>query len=349
MAAIRANWKQYHKATVALHEAEKLHEQTKSQRAMKRIKSEKGKQSNLFWKLCSPAKNFPHQQVVLKSISGGLLYYPVSIASKMSEFWNTNAVSFASTNSATKELKCSLALQRNFHDSLLSEFQKLLLQPFCATEVKKIVNRFDNKTSVSDDQIPKSFVKSGSPLLQTALAKLFTQLLEGHTKVSEKWLTSKGIFPHKSGDTAILDNYGPIIMTCTLRMLYSALLQNRLSAFVETANILSDNQQGARPTRSTSDIIFIVQQLREECHRKRQQCISVFLDLSRAFDRVNRAKLYEVLKLFHVPFQFIQAIKNFYRTGQSNYPWVLRPQKNYNTNMVSFKVIHYQRFRTSFS
>lgn len=168
--------------------------------------------------------------------------------------------------------------------------------------MRQIVNRFNNKSSVGGDQIPKTFVKSGSPLLYTVPAELFARLLEGHTEVPKQWLSSGGMYLHKSRDTAILDNYRPIMITCTLGKLYSALLNSRLPAFAEATNILSDNQQGARPTQNPSDNVFIVLQLREECYKKYQQCICVFLDFSKAFDRVNRAKLYEVLKMFHVTY-----------------------------------------------
>lgn len=62
----------------------------------------------------------------------------------------------------------------------------------------------------------------------------------------------------KSGDTAVSDNYRPIMITCTLEKLYSAHLDGRLSAFAESASNSTDYQRGARPTRNTSDNVFIL-------------------------------------------------------------------------------------------
>lgn len=148
------------------------------------------------------------------------------------------------------------------------------------------------------DKIPKRFVKNGSPILFNVLVDLFTKLYNGETKIPEEWFTSRGIYLHKSGETAVLDNYRPIMITCTLAKLYSALLNNRLCSFAEASNLLSDNQQGARPSRCTSDNIFILQQIREECVRRGEQCICAFLGFSTAFDRVIEPNFTNYLKCY---------------------------------------------------
>lgn len=161
------------------------------------------------------------------------------------------------------------------------------MQPFTAFEVCNMTKKLNNKLSVGEDQVPKSFVEKGSSFPYETLADLFNHTFQGSADVPADWLVSRGMNLHKSGDTTLLDNYRPIMLTCTLAKLYSALLNERLAFFAEAAKILSDNQQGARPNRSTSDNVFLAQQVRENAATRGSQCILVFLEFLKAFDRVN--------------------------------------------------------------
>jgi hypothetical protein len=66
---------------------------------------------------------------------------------------------------------------------------------------------------------------------------------------------------------------------------------------------------GFRPGRSTIDNIHIVIQIFEKRHEYNINLHNLFIDLSQAFDAVNRDKLFEYLEYYQTPPNLIKLIK----------------------------------------
>ena len=73
-----------------------------------------------------------------------------------------------------------------------------------------------------------------------------------------------------------------------------------------------------RSDRSTVDIIFAVRQLQEKCIEQNKPLYSVFIDLTKDFDTVNREALWTVLERIGCPPKLVSMIRLFYdgMTGQ---------------------------------
>ena len=97
--------------------------------------------------------------------------------------------------------------------------------------------------------------------------------------------------------------------------IYNKLLLNRLIPFV--GPILRKNQNGFRHGRSTLSQILCLRRLIEESNLSELDLALVFVDFSKAFDSVDRSKMFEILKLYGIPDQIIAAIKVMY-TGTSS-------------------------------
>ena len=59
---------------------------------------------------------------------------------------------------------------------------------------------------------------------------------------------------------------------------------------------LLDQQQGFRPNRGTTDGIFFVKRLQEIANKTTQPIYALFVDLTAAFDHVNRDWLFQSIK-----------------------------------------------------
>jgi hypothetical protein len=67
---------------------------------------------------------------------------------------------------------------------------------------------------------------------------------------------------------------------------------------------------GFRPNRSTIDnIVFMVRQIYEKCHRYNTDLHNIFIDFSQAFDTVNTDVIYNSLTKHSVPDKLIKLIK----------------------------------------
>ena len=77
------------------------------------------------------------------------------------------------------------------------------------------------------------------------------------------------------------------------------------------------NQNGFRHGRSTLSQILCLRRLIEEPNLSKLDLALVFVDFSKAFDSVDRSKMFEILKLYGIPDQIIAAIKMMYTDTSS--------------------------------
>ena len=75
--------------------------------------------------------------------------------------------------------------------------------------------------------------------------------------------------------------------------------------------VLPESQCGFRRGRSTIDMIFVARQLQEKCREQHQDLYMAFVDLTRAFDTVNRDLLWNILLKFSFPPTFIAILRQF--------------------------------------
>ena len=78
------------------------------------------------------------------------------------------------------------------------------------------------------------------------------------------------------------------------------------------SEIMDVGQCGFRPGRSTTDQIFTLKQIFEKSWEYGKDLFAFFVDLEKAYDRVPRDKLWQVLQECGVNGQLLRAIKSFY-------------------------------------
>ena len=76
--------------------------------------------------------------------------------------------------------------------------------------------------------------------------------------------------------------------------------------------VLPESQCGFLRGLSTIDIIFVAQQLQEKCSEQHQDLYLAFVDLTKAFDTVNRDLLWNIMRKFGCPPTFIAILQQFH-------------------------------------
>ena len=79
------------------------------------------------------------------------------------------------------------------------------------------------------------------------------------------------------------------------------IIARRLSAYCERVGILPEEQCGFRPNCFTIDMMFVIRRLEELARKKRIPLYVCFIDLTNAYDSVDRTPLWTVLARFGVP------------------------------------------------
>ena len=130
------------------------------------------------------------------------------------------------------------------------------------------------------------------------LAKLFNTILKSGI-IPSSWCISfiSPIYKNK-GSKSDPDNYRGISLISCLGKLFTALINERLTTFINNNNIIGEEQAGFRSGYSTHDHIFALHSiidlyLNKFNRKKRLYC--AFIDYRKAFDLVDISSLWSKL------------------------------------------------------
>lgn len=152
----------------------------------------------------------------------------------------------------------------------------------------------DPKKSCGPDSIPNAFLKRYAEWMSKFLLIIYVKSLKTG-EIPDKWKTAKVIPIHKSGDLTNTSNYRPISLTCTAGKILEHLILKHIVSFVEKNNLIVPKQHGFRKGLSTTtQLIETIHDLALTMDKCGQTDI-IFLDLSKAFDRVSHPKLLQKL------------------------------------------------------
>ena len=88
-----------------------------------------------------------------------------------------------------------------------------------------------------------------------------------------------------NGSRADCGNYRSISLLSIAGKICARVILNRLMTMSEKC--LPEAQCGFRPGHSTTDMIFVNRQVQEKCIGQNMDIYSIFVDLIKAFDKVN--------------------------------------------------------------
>ena len=103
---------------------------------------------------------------------------------------------------------------------------------------------------------------------------------------------------------------GISLLSIAGKILARVILNRMIDSVAE--NTLPDSQCGFRPGRSTVDMVFTVREIQEKCTEQQMDLFACFIDLTKAFDTVNREALWIILSKLGCPSKFINLIRLFH-------------------------------------
>ena len=90
------------------------------------------------------------------------------------------------------------------------------------------------------------------------------------------------------------------------------MLSYRLTSWIENNSILCDEQDGFRKDRSTMDHISSLAYVVKTRIKKKRDTFAAFIDLSKAYDRVDRTLLWGKLIKLGISGMMMEALKSLY-------------------------------------
>ncbi|BHF79474.1 hypothetical protein SprV_0702259400 [Sparganum proliferum] len=143
-------------------------------------------------------------------------------------------------------------------------------------------------------------------------------LLSGHTpgnrldrRAKPDWQGSPLTLAAWNVRFQVCDNHRGISLLNIAGKIFARILLNRLNNHLEQG-LLPESQCGLRRHRGTTDMIFAARQLQEKCQEMRTHLYSTFVDLTKAFDTVNRKGLWKIMQKFGCPERFTQMVRQLH-------------------------------------
>ncbi|KAK3528421.1 hypothetical protein QTP86_034238 [Hemibagrus guttatus] len=129
------------------------------------------------------------------------------------------------------------------------------------------------------------------------------------------WVTGVVVPLFKKGDRRVCSNYRGITLLSLPGKVYSRVLERRVRPLVEPR--LQEEQCGFRPSRGTLDQLYTLHRVLEGSWEFAQPVHMCFVDLEKAFDRVPRGILWEVLWEYGLRGPLLRAVRSLYNRSRS--------------------------------
>nr|VZI19936.1 unnamed protein product [Spirometra erinaceieuropaei] len=178
-------------------------------------------------------------------------------------------------------------------------------------ETIRAVQQLSSGKAPGSDAIPAEVYKHGGPQLMDHLTALFQEMWrQGEVPQDFKDTTIVHIYKRK-GNRQVCDNHRGISLLNIAGKIFARILLNRLNSHLEQG-LLLESPCGFRRHRGTTDMIFAARQLQEKCQEMRPHLYSTFVDLTKAFDTVNREGLWKIMQKFGCPERFTQMVRQLH-------------------------------------
>lgn len=204
---------------------------------------------------------------------------------------------------------------------------------FTEAELLEHTKVLKNSKSCGIDSIINEFLKYCPSEMIELLTNFFNLILNTGVIPSD-W--AKGIIVpifKKKGDINDPDNYRGITLLSCLGKLFTLLLNTRLTKFLESNNLLGEEQVGFRFKYSTLDHIFTLHSLLDLYLFNKKRLYCAFVDYRKAFDSVDRVSLWQKLIDIGIKGKVFNIIKNLYNDAKSCVRYQGQISDYFNCNM----------------
>ena len=114
----------------------------------------------------------------------------------------------------------------------------------------------------------------------------------------------------QKGDLGITGNYRGISLSAIITKIINRMILNRIRAEIDPRP--RPNQNGFRSGLTTTGQILALRRLIEGTKVKNLPAVITFIDFTKAFDSINREKMFKILKAYGVPPNLLNTIIALY-------------------------------------
>lgn len=211
--------------------------------------------------------------------------------------------------------KQSENIQYLFVDTI--ECARILNSPITRKEIRACIKKLKNNRAVGQDKIRNEYIKITIDVFMPIYLKLFNLILDSG-EVPHDW-TLGMIIPIYKNKGAVDDctNYRGITLLSCLGKLFTNILNDRLTYFSDSTNLIHENQAGFRASYSTMDHCLLLKLLIDYYMASKKKLFCAFIDYQKAFDKIEHCLLWKKLINSNITGKLFSVIKNLYKDIKS--------------------------------
>ena len=167
-------------------------------------------------------------------------------------------------------------------------------------ELTDAIRSLANGKAVGPNEVSVGLFKitlNGDPALRRGLLDIVVRIWRG-SEVPQQWKNAIIMVLHRKKNRLKCGNYRGISLVAHAGKILLKIIARRLSEYCERVGILPEERTGFRPNRSTTDMMLVIRRLQELARKKLIPLYVCLIDLTKAYDSVDRTLLWTVLARF---------------------------------------------------
>ncbi len=196
---------------------------------------------------------------------------------------------FFASQSTLDESQAVLPNERPIDSRL--KIAQLVVQP---EDLYKVLSKLDPSKATGPDGIGNRILKEAAVPLAQPLSNLLNYCLSLGS-FPDIWKIANVIPLYKKDDPLLCNNYRPMSLLPCISKVFEKVLFNHIFTFLRHNRLVKRNQSGFTPGDSTINQLIAMCNELYQCVDEGDEMVAVFLDLSKAFDKVwHKGLLYKI-------------------------------------------------------
>ena len=167
----------------------------------------------------------------------------------------------------------------------------------CVDDVLVALLNLDSNKATGPDGIPPRLLKETAHQIALSLCSLFNQSLSSGS-LPDEWKLANIIPIYKKEDKTHVENYCSISLLCIISKVLERCVMSKLRDHL--LNLINTSQHGFIPGRScTTQLLEVLNYIGSVLDSGKQTDV-IFLDMSKAFDKVSHVTLIAKLRQYHI-------------------------------------------------
>ena len=182
-------------------------------------------------------------------------------------------------------------------------------------EVTDAIAKLKYGKAVGMDGVSVEMIKKGGKAVREWFVRLCNVCYQDK-KVPDDWKKACIVPIYKGkGSKMECKNYRGISLLSIPGKVYGRIIIQRIIKVTE--GLIGEEQCSFRQGRGCIDQVFSLRQMSEKACEKGKQLYMCFVDLEKAYDRVDRKGVWEVMKMYGVGGHTLEAVKSFYEGSKA--------------------------------